>query len=168
VSAVNNAVADDEDLTVNLTDGGDDELDLTGVDENAPDWPLVPEGYYEARLDSVEVGKSKKQKDMITWNFRFDHEGETIRQKHWTVLDPKDARAMKGLKRTLLALGPDLDLSAFKPRRDSNTLIGRSATLRIVQRPYNNNIVNNVQEILPSGTVNEDGDGGNAFLDELT
>lgn len=126
-------------------------LDLSGVNEKSVGFEALPKGKYEAILDDCEFGESKKGSPMITWKFKIDDAEFGKRTLFfYTVLDQDFGIA--NLKKTILALGVDVDMSEFDPQKfcDDGDAIGLPCMLKVGIQKYEGEKRNTVSEVLPA------------------
>ena len=126
-------------------------LNLNDVDENAGGFECMPKGEYEAIVDEYEFGTSKKGAPMITWKFRIV-EGEFDNRVlfFYTVLNQQFGLA--ALKKTLIALGMDIDWGNFDPQQftDEGEAINLPVRLKVGIQKYEGEKRNTVKEVLAS------------------
>jgi hypothetical protein len=139
--------------------GDDLVLDLTDVDESKPEYEPLPPGTYPATVQRVEYGQSQSSGNpMLTWVFAVPQqpadgelEGEPQGDKllfYFTVLN-KDTGKQR-LKRALMTIAPDIDLSNFKPAEAGDWLEGRPCQLKVRVRRNQGRIQNDITDILPA------------------
>ncbi len=123
---------------VELSQGGeiqDDSLvlDLGGVEEDQPEFELIPAGTYDAIIENAEYKKSKASGNpMISWTFRLSqppYEGRLM--FYHTVLN-KDS-GLRRLKRLLLRCVPEIEMGEFKPAQfcDEGIALNRPCRIKI-------------------------------------
>ena len=125
-------------------------LNLDAVEESKG-FEALPKGTYSAIVDDCEFGESSKGSPMITWKFKIDSEEYGKRTMfYYTVLD--QAFGLSNLKKTLIALGTDVDLSSFNPAEfcDAGEAIGIPVMLKVGIQKYEGEKRNNVKEVLPA------------------
>ena len=126
-------------------------LDLSGVNENAGGFEAMPKGKYDAVVDDVEFGMSKKDAPMITWKFKMDHPEYGKRTLFfYTVLN--QSFGLAALKKTLIALGLDVDFGSFNPQEfaDAGEAIGLPVQLEVGIQKYEGEKRNTVKAVLPA------------------
>lgn len=126
-------------------------LDLSGVDEKAGGFECMPKGNYEAIVDDCEFGTSSKGAPMITWKFKVTEEPYNKRMLfYYTVLNQDFGLA--ALKKTLIALGLDIDWANFNPQEfaDEGEAIGLPLKVKVGIQKYEGEKRNNVKEVLAS------------------
>src|SRR5207344_1995558 len=106
---------------------------LSGVPDDSGGFTPVPAGKYDAIVDSVEYGLSKNKNRMLTWKFAIENEGQ--RRVLW-YHTPFTEKTLPRLKSTLVAVNPDLNLSAFHPRNDLPLLIGQPCQIVVAVKTY--------------------------------
>lgn len=145
----------DEFDEMNLGGGGDfgeDDgmvLDLDDVDESMPAFQALPPGVYDAIVENVEFGKSKKLNPMLTWTFTLT--GEEYKNRKMFYHNTLNSEAgVSGLKRTLVRLLPDGNFSKFSPKQfaDEGIALGAECRLKLNVKPYNGERRNNVVDVL--------------------
>ena len=158
----------DPDEELGLIGGGaaeeDDEsmvLNLADVDESLPKYEALPAGTYDAQVQDVVYERSKNNNPMLTWVLRVttpEYEGRLL-FTHF-VLNSEAGKSR--LKRALLAVCPDVDMTTFNPKKfaDEGVALERPCRVKVRVRPYQGERRNQVTEILPPA----DG-GGTGFLD---
>lgn len=144
--------------TVNAAqDAGGDVFDLTGVEENKS-FELLPKGKYGAIVDELTFGDSSSGNPMITAVFQItDAEFAGRKMYDYWVLGGDGAEFGKAkLKKFLLRVCPETDISAFHPAKfcDSGDAIGRGCTLEVAittqkKGDYKGQKRNQVRDILP-------------------
>lgn len=117
-------------------DNGGFVFDLTGVEENAGGFEVLPKGKYDAVVDELEFGESKAGNPMITVKYAIttpEYENRIIFD-YWVLGGGKAAEfGLAKLKKFLVRVCPDVDLSAFNPQSfaDQGTAVGRLCTLSL-------------------------------------
>lgn len=134
-------------------------LDLSEVDEKAGGFEVMPKGNYEAVVDDCEFGTSKKGAPMITWKFKVtepEYEKRTL--FYYNVLN--QGFGIAALKRTLIALGIDVDWSSFNPQEfaDLGDAIGLPIQLKVGIQKYDGEKRNTVKDVAASSE-------GGSFMD---
>ena len=135
-------------------DGEDDVMNLDDVDENAPDeFPSIPVGIYDAIIENVEYGDSKKGNKMLTWTFKLVHPefGDRMFFFYTVVEKGMSDFQRKTLKKTLVRVCPDLPLKKFSPKTFATTgeAIGLPCRLKIdIQKKGEYKGRNQVKEVL--------------------
>lgn len=125
-------------------------LNLDNVEESKG-FEALPKGKYDAVVDDCEFGESSKGSPMITWKFKLDSEEYGKRTLYYyTVLD--QSFGLSNLKKTLIALGIDIDFAAFNPAEfcDAGEAIGIPVTLNVGIQKYEGEKRNTVKEVLPA------------------
>lgn len=125
-------------------------LNLDSVDENSGGFEALPPGVYNCIVENVEYGNSKKSNNpMITWTFKVvDEQYENRLLFYHTVLTQDIGVA--NLKKTLIRVCPDVDMSQFKPRdfADNGDALGLPCRVKVKIKPYNGEKRNSVTEVL--------------------
>jgi hypothetical protein len=144
-------------------DGSNDEnfdnmvLNLDEVSEELPKFEAIPPGTYNAIVENVTFGPSQNSgSPMLTWEFRItDPAYENRKLFFHTVLNKEFG--VKMLKRTLLRICPDIDLSNFSPKAFAETgaALGLPCRLKVTVRTYQGEKRNNVKEVLPPEGADE-------------
>lgn len=144
------------DAGFDLTGGGgftgDDNmvLDLGSVSEEMPGFEAVPPGVYSAIVENTDFTISQNSGNpMISWQFRIiDAQFDNRLMFYHTVLNKESG--LSRLKRLMLRVCPDYDLSQFKPKDfcDSGFALGRPCRVKVRIRPYQGKRVNDVTDIL--------------------
>lgn len=121
---------------------------LADVSTSAP--PALPDGKYLAKIDDVEVGKSKKKKDMITVAFKLydpttvEIDGKVVQVagriiKNYYVLEQNNGEVNEGgyrdFKRLVIAALNSED-KANDPDFDTDELEGEDVMLVLKQDSY--------------------------------
>ena len=124
-------------------------LDLNDVDESAPTYAVLPVGIYDAVVENAEFGPSSNNNPMISWTFKIidpQYEGRFL--FYHTTLHTDQGRAR--LKRMLLRLYTDLDLSKFNPRKfcDEGEGLGMPCRVKVKIGRYQGEKRNNVTDVL--------------------
>lgn len=154
----------DAQLFRSQSDGGDEDnlvLNLAGVSEDRPALEALPPGIYDAIVENTEFGSSSNGNPMITWIFRVTdprYEGRLL--FFHTVLNSEVGQSR--LKRTLLRVCPDIDLTEFRPKKfcDEGVALGLPCRVKVRVRPYQGRKSNNVVDVLPPQAE------GGTFLDQ--
>jgi hypothetical protein len=131
-------------------------LNLNDVDEKAGGFEAMPKGDYEAIVDDVEFGDSSKGSPMITWKFKVTEEPYAKRTLfYYNVLD--QTFGVAALKKTLIALGVDMDMSSFNPQEfaDSGEAIGLPIKIKVGIQKYEGEKRNNVKDVSASSEGND-------------
>lgn len=134
-------------------------FDLSEVNEKGAGFEAMPKGTYEAIVDDVEFGESKKGSPMMTWKFKLT---ETPYEKRtlffYTVLD--QSFGLAALKKTLICLGLDVDFTTFNPQElaDSGDAIGLPLKVVVGIQKYEGEKRNTVKTV-------ETSTEGNGFMD---
>lgn len=144
-----------DDFNVEFNAGGDYNadndnlvLDLNGVNEES-EFEALPNGIYNCIVDSAEFGDSSSGNPMITWKFAVTDEPYKKRLLFYhTVLHTDLGKA--ALKKILLRVVPDADLSSFSPKGfcDEGVAIGLPCRVRTKIELYKNKKKNTVKEVL--------------------
>lgn len=116
------------------SDNGGLVFDLAGVDEDKG-FELLPKGKYNAIVDEVSFGDSSGGNAMLTVVYQVT-EGEFEGRKLWDffVLEGNGAEyALPKLKKFLVRICPDVDMSNFNPDAfaNSGTAVGRECTISV-------------------------------------
>lgn len=126
-------------------------LNLAEVDETAGGFEAMPKGTYQAIVDDVEYGLSKKGAPMMTWKFRVTTEEYAKRVLFfYNVLNQPFGVA--ALKKTIIALGMDVDMAQFNPQEfaDLGDAIGLPIGIKVGIQKYDGEKRNTVKDILPA------------------
>lgn len=142
-------------------DNEDMVIDMTGVDENAGGFQVLPRGIYPSIVDDLVFGASKNSGNpMFTWTFEVS-EGEFAGRKLFfhSVLT---AEQLPRLKKILMRIAPDVLEGPFKPKEvaEQGSLVGRQCRVRVDIRKYEGEDRNNVRDVLAP----ENGENGESFL----
>lgn len=140
--------------------GGGMVMDLSDTSDELPSFDPVPPGVYPVFLQEADFGQSQRSgKDMVTWVFEIPEGHEYGGRRFWyhTVLEKT---GLNRLKRLLVRIAPDVDLSAFDPETTPQTLLGKRAQAKVGMRMYQGEKTNNVKDILPPK------DGEDPFFDD--
>jgi hypothetical protein len=130
-------------------------IDLSGVDENADAFPVIPRGIYPAVVDEVVYGMSVSSGNpMWTWKFELS-EGDYAGRKLF-FHTPFVENMMPRLKKVLSRIAPELLNGPFNPEQIANEsiLVGKECRIRLDIKMYEGKNRNNVRDVLPpdSGT----------------
>jgi hypothetical protein len=134
-------------------------LDLNGVDEKAGGFEAMPKGEYEAIVDECECGTSKAGAPMLTWKFKLIEEPYAKRVLfYYNVLN--QTFGVAALKKTLIALGVEVDWSNFNPQEfaDQGEAIGMPIRLKVGIQKYEGEKRNTVKDVMAST------EGSNSFM----
>lgn len=129
----NNAGTDNAGVVAN-TDNGGMVFDLSSV-EDVKGFEVMPKGTYDAVVDELDFGESKKGNPMITIKYAItspEYENRVIFD-YW-VLSGKGAEfGLAKLKKFLVRVCPDTDVSAFNPQAfsDEGAAVGRLCRLTL-------------------------------------
>lgn len=127
-------------------------LNLDAVDEKNTGFECMPKGEYECIVDDCEFGQSQRTgSPMITWKFKVvDEEYQNRVLFFHNVLNKQFGIAM--LKKTLIALGVDVDLANFNPQTfaDEGEAIGLPIRVKVGIQKYQGEKRNAVKDVLPS------------------
>lgn len=134
-------------------------LDLTDVKESTGGFEALPAGVYEAVVDNVEFKTSSNGNPMLSFQFSITEAPYTNR-KVFTNMVLNNPTGVSILKKTLVRLLPDTDLSKFSPQKfaDEGAAIGIPCRLKLKITTYNGKKQNNVSEVLAAAA-------GGSFLD---
>jgi hypothetical protein len=146
-----------EDMTLNMGAGDSDmgagdvgdlyEMNLNLSDTQEASFEPIPSGLYEAIIDEIEPVESSKGTPMLRVVFLLTEEPYANRKMfHNWMLTPQ---GQPYLKRYLTAL----DYDTSKPLRVADLcadVTGLRARIKVRQKMYNGEMVNNVTDILPS------------------
>lgn len=108
------------------------EMNLAEVDENAGS-ELLAKGTYSAYVDEADLTKNSKGDPMVKLKFKLDNnEDQSVNGRalfnNYTLTSEF---GVKLLKKTCLALKPDLDLASFKPANVEIYFVGNYCTLKV-------------------------------------
>lgn len=133
-----------------VQEGGNFTLNLNDVDENAGGFEVLAKGDYEAIVDEVEYGTSKKGAPMLTWKFKLTDTEPKRTMFYYTVLNQQFGIA--ALKKTIINLRLDVDMAKFNPQEfaDQGDAIGMPIKVKIGIQKYEGEKRNNVKETAPS------------------
>ncbi len=129
-------------------------IDLSGVDENADAFPVIPRGIYPAVVDEVTYGLSNASGNpMWTWKFEIS-EGDYQGRKLF-FHTPFVENMMPRLKKVLSRIAPELLNAPFDAEQIANesVLVGKECQIRLDIRPYEGKPRNNVRDVLPPKTA---------------
>jgi hypothetical protein len=142
-------------------------VDMSGVDENADDFPAIPRGMYASELDQLEYTTSSKGNKMWTTRWRIEggeYDGRTVFY-HVVFNEKMLKRAKQFLMRIQMSDGSDyakqLANRPFNPETVAmeGRLLGAKARLRLDTRVYEGKLRNNVRDVLPPA------EGGDGFME---
>jgi len=136
-------------------------LNLDDVSEDMPAFEALPPGIYDCIVENTEFTTSSKGNPMITWVFKVvdpQYVGRLL--FNHTVLN--NETGLSRLKRVLVRVVPDADLSGFNPRAfcDEGIALGLPCRVKVRIRPYQGQRRNDVTDVLAPAQ------GEGAFLDE--
>src|SRR5690606_18448883 len=125
--------------------------DLEGIDENAG-MEVIPPGTYEFEVAKAEYGESKAGNPMITLQLKIDdREGTSIedggfngRRLFYHITLHKQF-GLQQLKKTILAIAPDVPLKGFDPEKADVYFEGRRGRARVGTQKYEGELRNNVK-----------------------
>lgn len=109
-------------------DAGGMTFDLTGVEENKA-FEIIPKGTYEAVIDELDFGESKSGNPMVTVKYSIttpEYEKRVV-WDYWVLNGNGAEFGLAKLKKFLVRVCPDVDLSSFNPKdfSDSGLAVGR-------------------------------------------
>jgi len=112
-------------------------INLADVEE--PTREIIPPGIYDAMVDNVEFGNSRKGNPMLTWTFVVtDKEGKNHTLFYHNTLN--DDRGKGRVKQTVNALISDeeeFDWTEFRPSETAEWAVGRQCRVRVRIQPAN-------------------------------
>ncbi|MMZ45236.1 hypothetical protein D3C76_403760 [compost metagenome] len=116
------------------TDGGGLVFNLTDVKEDSG-FEVLPKGDYNAVVDELEFGESKKGNPMVTVKFKItdgEHENRVLFD-YWVLAGDGAEFGLGKLKKFLVRIMPEMDLSAFNVESfaEEALAIGREVTLSV-------------------------------------
>jgi hypothetical protein len=135
-------------------------LNLESVSEEGPVYEAMPPGIYDAVVENAVFGPSKQNNPMITWTFKLlDPQFEGRLLFYHTTLHNEQGQSR--LKRMLLRVYPDVQLSEFSPRNfcDNGDGLGYECRLKVVIQRYQGKKTNSVSDVLPPA------DAGSGYLE---
>jgi hypothetical protein len=148
--------ADDGEGTAETEDGEGLVVDLSGTSEQ--EFPVLPDGIYEANVFSLEYGKSQRSGNwMWTWVFEIEgYEDEKVngrRQYYYTTFNEG---GLSRVKKTLARIRADenyqeqLLKTNFKPGvvAEEGRLLGAKCRLKLGKRKYEGNWRNEIKDVL--------------------
>lgn len=139
----------------------DDVIDMSGIDENASGFQVIPRGTYDAIVDDVTHGVSQRSGNkMWTWTLEVTTPEFAGRKLFFhSVLTPEQ---LPRLKKILTRIAPELLEGPFNAREiaEQGVLSGKQLRVRVDIRKYEGQDRNNVKDILPPS----EGEGGDSFL----
>lgn len=145
----NNYAADADNLVLNLAD----------VEEKSAGFEALPAGIYEAVIEGTEFKTSANGNPMIAWQFTITEAPYTNRRifTHTVLNNPTGVSI---LKKILVRVLPDQDLTGFKPASfcDNGVAIGMPCRLKLKIKVYKGERRNEVSEVLAATS-------GGSFLD---
>jgi hypothetical protein len=125
-----------------------DVINLNEVGDS-PNYEPVPPGTYPAVLEDAEFRMSQSSGNpMITWQFAVK-DGEYARRKFFLHTVLNHPVGLQRIKRLVVVLDPNFDLTAFHPKTSPQTLVGASCRLRVVVRKQGGEARNDVADVLP-------------------
>lgn len=133
-------------------------LNLEDVNEKAGGFEAMPKGTYECIVDDCEFGESKKGAPMITWKFRVvDPEFNKRTLFYYNVLN--QTFGVAALKKTLIAIGVDVDWANFNPQTfaDEGEAIGLPLRVKVGIQKYEGEKRNTVKDVEPSDDAGDFG-----------
>jgi len=113
-------------------DAGGMTFDLTGVEENKA-FEIMPKGTYDAVVDELDFGDSKAGNPMVTIKYAItspEFEKRVIFD-YWVLRGNGSEFGQAKLKKFLVRICPDADLTAFNPKDfvDAGIAVGRQCSL---------------------------------------
>lgn len=154
---------DDIDMSsgAGFSNSDDDVIDMSGVDENAGGFQVIPRGTYDAIVDDVVHGVSQRSGNkMWTWTLEVTTPEFAGRKLFFhSVLTPEQ---LPRLKKILTRIAPELLEGPFNAREiaEQGVLSGKQLRVRVDVRKYEGQDRNNVKDILPPS----DDNGESSFL----
>lgn len=137
-------------------------IDLSGTDENASSFVVIPKGIYDAVIDECNYSLSQRSNNpMWTWILELEESAGDFKGRKVFFHLPFTANMLPRIKKVLNRVAPDLAATKFNPKEvaDQGTLSGVRCKVRLDQRRYEGEMRNNVRDILPPGQ-----EGGTDFL----
>lgn len=130
-----------------------DTLDFTEVPDEIK-YEVLPPGWYNGYIDSVEFGVSSNGNEMLTWIFKVSlPDGRERTQFYHTVL--KDSGLIR-LKRLLVRLQPyaneEFTLTQFNPHNAAQLFTGVPCRIRLRTNPYQGQLRNSVSDVVEPET----------------
>jgi hypothetical protein len=131
--------------------GGTDNLvlNLDDVSTDQPDFAPLPAGVYNAIVENTEFQTSKNGNPMISWTFRIIDPQYDGRFLFSHMVLNKEA-GVRRLKRTLIRLGVETDLTQFNPVRftEDGDAVSLPCRVRVRIRVWDGRRVNDVTDVL--------------------
>lgn len=135
-------------------------FDLTGVEEDKK-FEIIPKGTYDAVVDELDFGESKSGNPMITVKYSLtspEYENRVIFD-YWVLKGKGDEFGLAKLKKFLVRVCPDVDLTNFNAKTFSDTgvAIGRACQLTLgiqtqKQGEYKGEKRNTVKDLLAASS----------------
>lgn len=123
-------------------------IDFDSVSEGG--FEPLPVGTYSANIGTMEMRTSKNGNPMLSITFNIVHPDFPKRKlfSHYVL---NNDIALGRLKKFLLNVFPDISLSNLNLSAlcAAGTGIGRACELKVIQRPYDGRMTNDVKDVLP-------------------
>lgn len=116
------------------SDNGGMVFDLSGVEENKT-FEVIPKGTYDAVVDELDFGDSKSGNPMVTVKYSLtspEYENRVIFD-YWVLKGKGEEFGLAKLKKFLVRVCPDVNISAFDPKEfaDTGVAVGRQCRLTL-------------------------------------
>jgi hypothetical protein len=126
-------------------------IDMSGVDENAGGFTVMPRGTYPCFVDDLTYGNSQSSGNpMWTWVFEVE-DGHEFAGRKLFFHTPFVENMLPRVKKVLSRIAPHILQGPFKPKEiaDSGVMVGTKANVRVDIRKYEGTDRNNVRDVLP-------------------
>ncbi len=123
-------------------------IDLSGYDEDAG-FEAIPRGIYNVVVDEAEYKLSSKGNKMISLKLQIE-EGDYAKRILFTHVVFSE-KTMGRAKKMIRALGLiDLLSRKFDPSAEADSFVGARARAKVVIKPYEGEMKNEVKELMPA------------------
>ena len=141
-------------------DAGGLTFDLSGVEENKT-FEIIPKGTYEAIVDELDFTESASGNPMFAVKYSItapEYEKRVV-YDYWVLAGKGAEFGLGKLKKFLVRVCPDVDITAFNPKdfSDSGVAVGRLCNLVLgiqtqKQGEYKGEKRNTVKDVLSADT----------------
>lgn len=117
---------------VNLDEQKEQVYDLTTINVDEPDFPLVPNGTYDAIVENVEFKFSNAGNAMLKWTFRITQNDQNNRMLFLYTVLTVDFH-IKLIAKILNRILPEYDIQTFKPKTFAETgvILGKPCKIKV-------------------------------------
>lgn len=137
-----------EDVDEYVTGGDSDEFDFSDVPEGAGQFPVLPNGRYQAHVDDVSLEQGKAG-PYLKWTFVVDDEDAPARNMkvfHNTSFAPKSLSITYGTLSTIL--GEEMPRARWRLSDYYDRFVGRPVILQTRQREWEGTMRNSVARVI--------------------